>query len=167
MELFAAILASGMGKQPPSFDPGSHKHGLAKTHGQFRGSAALLGHGRFACRGQCPDWDDVARSCLPPDPRLGTADAFALWHLAMGVGAILLAAGSCLGASRQHGTCARMDHACCFRFGALPRRRARSAAHLWELRRTTHQPTRHPCTLGDACRGMDAWKFGAAPLRTM
>ena len=129
----ACFLAHGVGQQPPPFDPRSHKRGLAKTHGQFGGGAALFGHGRFARRGRCSDWDDVARSRLPPDPGLGTADALAPWHSAMGIGTDLLATGSCLGAAGQHGACAGTDRACSFRFGTLPRRRACSAAHVREL----------------------------------
>ena len=84
LELLACFLSNGMGKQPPPLDPRSHERRLAKTHGQFGGGATLFGHGRFARRGRCSDWDDVARSRLPPDPGLGTADALAPWHLCHG-----------------------------------------------------------------------------------
>ena len=132
LELLACFFQMAW-EQPPPLDPRSHERRLAKTHGQFGGGATLFGHGRFARRGRCSDWDDVARSRLPPDPGLGTADALAPWHSAMGIGTDLLAAGSCLGAAGQHGAYAGTNRACSFGFGALPRRRACSAAHVREL----------------------------------
>ena len=70
--ILPASFQDGVGKQPPPFDPRSHKRRLAKTHGQFGGGATLFGHGRFARRGRCPERDNLARGRLPPDPRFGT-----------------------------------------------------------------------------------------------
>ena len=102
-------------EQPPPLDPRSYERRLAKTHGQFGGGAPLFGHGRFARRGRCSDWDDVARSRL-----LLAQDSTADAPRAMGL---------CHGIERTYWRLVRVwapptarllcrnDRACSFRFG--------------------------------------------------